>query len=173
MAPTEKDLEVCCCGVNREAKRSGAMTEVLRSYQTLNFPSSDDLGALDAPVEERERDRMFPEPLMMLMQSMGKLNGTERYGSGSSSAASSPRGSPRASSNNLLSMDTIFETFENKISMNTGVKSQPDLVAFGDSETDDRAIDSANVSILIKFFEAVHKFLDVDESDDPAHMLVC
>ena len=149
------------------------MTEVLKAYQSLNFPSCDDLGGLDQPVEGDQRTSMFPNVLTMMMHSMGKLNGTERYGSGPSSAASSPRGSPRPSTSNLLGMETIFETFESNIAMNTGVKSQPDLVAFSNNQIDDQAVDSTNISLLLKFMQVVDRFLDVDGEDDAAHMLVC
>jgi hypothetical protein len=149
------------------------MTEVLRRYEAEFFPSSNDLQALSDEEVQQSSDaaHVFNNDTMsMLMHSLGKLNGSEM--SRPSSVASSPRGSPRGSTQNLLNMATVWETFESNIAMNTGVKSQPDLVALG-LESDNRLVDSDEASLLLRFMKAVDKFLDVDGADDGSHMLVC
>ena len=146
------------------------MTEVIRAYEKEFFPSSNDLQGMDVDQLQAPTSNVLNnETMSMLMHSLGKLNGSE---SRPSSVASSPRGSPRSSTQNLLNMSTVWETYESNIAMNTGVKSQPDLVALG-RETDDHMIDSNDASLLIRFMKAVDKFLDVDGAEDGSHFLVC
>jgi hypothetical protein len=144
--------------------------KVMRAYEKEMFPSCNDLGALTDELEVDNKKGAESNALSMLMESMGRLNGAENE-------QSSPRASPRSSHQNLSSMgmlDNAFSTFEERVTMNTGSKSQPDLVALAaHSEDNSIAHNIENASLLHKFMQAIDKFLDVDGADEGTHFLVC
>ncbi len=153
------------------------MAKVLDSFSRMNFPSEDMLSNMADDEQTRTTSPIrleaeSPEAVKMLMRSMAKLNGSSSVTS-LSTMGSSPRGSPRASQNDLLTMG--YETFENGIAMNTGSKSGDNLVAM--AELDNRMnvlrIQNENVALEVmrRLLLAVERFLDVD--GDGTHFLVC
>ena len=149
----------------------------MESYSKMHYPSNDMLSDLsEENIPNADVAAVEPgNPVSMVMRSMAKLNGSSSVTS-LDSMMSSPRGSPRASQDNLFNMkDALFGSFEDKIAMNTGSKSVVDLAAM--TELDNKMMHTENENLAIeavrRFILAVERFLDFDGEGNDSSFLIC